>query len=213
VRTAAQCSLSRLPRTRHGFRSAIALAHALSHAHIAAQTFVAARAPAEDPTVGRVCDFCSWRELTAADTFGRVENEYAVSASNLFKFTQHHGLILFKHHDPLTFSEPQLGGLLCAAQGWVHETRRQHASAAHPTLLWNALPRAGASQFHGHAQVTMSESETPFPQAARAVAAAAAYAAAHPMRAGRYAVDVAAAHGALGCALRKCSACRGAVSS
>ena len=66
----------------------------------------------EDPTLGKGCDFCSWQELTARDSFGRIENEHAVTGSNLFKFTQHHGLVLFKHHDPLSFTEAQLGGLL-----------------------------------------------------------------------------------------------------
>jgi len=51
------------------------------------QTFTAAKL--EDPTQGRGCDFCQWRELTAADTFGRVENAHAVSASNLFKISRH----------------------------------------------------------------------------------------------------------------------------
>lgn len=42
---------------------------------------------AADPlAAGRPCDFCSWRELTAADTWGRVEGPHAVSASNLFKY-------------------------------------------------------------------------------------------------------------------------------
>jgi hypothetical protein len=125
-----------------------------------------------------------------------------VTASNLFKFTAHHGLVLFKHHDPVAFTEPQLGGLLAAAQGWAHAAHGAHPDTArHPTLLWNALPRSGASQFHGHAQVVMSQA--PLPEAAAAAAAAAAYeAAALEQRggaaAGCYAADVAAAHGALG---------------
>jgi hypothetical protein len=161
------------------------------------QTFTAARSAAlEDPTVGRGCDFCSWRELTAADAFGRCENEHAVTASNLFKFTAHHGLVLFKHHEPLAFSEPQLGGLLSAAQGWAHAAHAAHPDTArHPTLLWNALPRSGASQFHGHAQVVMTAA--PLPEAVAAAAAAAAYDA-DVLSAGAYAADVAAAHGALG---------------
>lgn len=49
-------------------------------------------------------DFCQWQDYTAADTFGRFETEYAVTASNLFKYCQPcHGLVLFKHHDPLHF--------------------------------------------------------------------------------------------------------------
>ena len=161
------------------------------------QTFTA-REALKDPTAGKGCDFCNWRELTAADTFGRVENAHAVSASNLFKISKHHGMVLFKHHDPLTFSEEQLEGLLAAAQGWVHAA----AAAApeehplHPILIWNALPRSGASQFHGHVQLMLKD--TPLPDQTRAVATAGAFAAAHPARAGCYEADVASAHGALG---------------
>ena len=162
------------------------------------QTFKAAAAAAlEDPTAGCECDFCLWRDYTAADGFGRVENEHAVTASNLFKITGHHGLVLFKHHAPLEFTAPQLGGLLSAAQGWVHAAHAATPAAAHPLLLWNALPRSGASQFHGHAQVVMSEAG-PLPDVARRDAAAASYSAAHPARAGRYAADLAAGHAALG---------------
>ena len=32
-----------------------------------------------------------------------------------------------------------------------------HPGARHPLLLWNCLPRAGASQFHGHLQVALSQ--------------------------------------------------------
>lgn len=35
-----------------------------------------------------------------------------MSASNLFKISALHGVLLFKHHDPLAFSEAQLLSLL-----------------------------------------------------------------------------------------------------
>jgi hypothetical protein len=162
------------------------------------QTFKAARESLEDPTAGKGCDFCNWRELTAQDTFGRVENTHAVSASNLFKISKHHGLVLFKHHDPLQFSEEQLAGLLEASQGWVHAAAAAHPEEhpLHPLLIWNALPRSGASQFHGHVQLLLNDAA--LPDLARAAATAGAYAREHPARAGRYEADVAAAHGALG---------------
>lgn len=46
-----------------------------------------------------------------------------------------------------------------------------------PFLLWNCLPRAGASQYHGHAQVALTRA--PLPQQAQLAAAAARYADAH----------------------------------
>lgn len=43
---------------------------------------------------------------------------------------------------------------------WVMHVQRAsaaHPTALHPLLIWNTLPRAGASQYHGHAQVMLSE--------------------------------------------------------
>ena len=49
------------------------------------------------------------------------------------------------------------------------------AAALRPFLLWNCLPRAGASQFHGHAQTMLSR--TAVPQQTHLARAAAQYAA------------------------------------
>lgn len=44
---------------------------------------------------------------------------HSVTASNLFKYCQPaHGLVLFKHHQPLEFSLAQLSDLLNTARGW-----------------------------------------------------------------------------------------------
>lgn len=88
----------------------------------------------------------------------RVERQHAVSASNLFKYCQPcHGLILFKHHHPLQFSLPQLSDLLLAAEEWFARASAAEPLARHPFFLWNCGARAGASQFHGHAQVALSQ--------------------------------------------------------
>lgn len=154
----------------------------------------ASRAAVEDPTVGKGCDFCSWSELTATDAFGRVENEHCVTASNLFKITRHHGLVLFKHHHPLEVSREQLGGLLDAAQQWVHRTHACSPDDAQwPLLMWNTGPRSGASQYHGHAQMVMNHA--PLPDVARRQAAAAAFAAAQQRAADDDAHEAAPAEG------------------
>eukprot|EP00887_Chlorella_sp_A99_P007270 scaffold2.g7270.t1 len=163
------------------------------------QTFSAPTSPA-DPTIGRGCDFCDWQALTAADTWGRVERPHAVSASNLFKYVAPaQGVVLFKHHNPLEFSMEQLGDLLGVAHGWFEAAAEaavaegQAPAELHPLLVWNCLARAGASQYHGHAQVMLSGA--PFPEQARAAAAAARYAAQH----GRpYLPDLHAVHEAAG---------------
>ena len=85
-----------------------------------------------------------------------------MTASNLFKYCQPcHGLVLFKHHQPLEFSLPQLADLLLCARSWFWAVHSAHPAAAHPFFLWNCGARAGASQFHGHAQVTLSEVRDP----------------------------------------------------
>lgn len=97
-----------------------------------------------------------WQTLTAEDKgFGRIDLPHAVTGSNLFKYAEpYHGVVLFKHHDPLQFSSGQLADLLRAGQLWFEACQRQHGGAPlHPFYLWNCLPRAGASQYHGHAQV------------------------------------------------------------
>lgn len=167
--------------------------------------------------------------------FGRVENERAVTASNLFKVCQPgHAVVIFKRvHDPLAFrcacacsgcglqltvdlvlcphgsmcsgllsrgqrvSEARcillasnakaafrLGAadttiadrnpaffhvlsagadvldLLSASHEWFSRALGHitgPSAGAEPLLLWNCLPRAGASQFHGHAQLLLTE--------------------------------------------------------
>ena len=108
--------------------------------------------------IGAAGSDCVLSDIPAEDTFGRVELEHAVTASNLFKYCKPcHGLVLFKHHHPLRFGLPQLADLLLAADGWVERAAAAHPSARHPFLLWNCGARSGASQFHGHAQVALSQ--------------------------------------------------------
>lgn len=50
------------------------------------------------------CDFCRYKEMTAFDSFGRIESQHAVAVSNVFKYEAYHGLILLKKHDALAFN-------------------------------------------------------------------------------------------------------------
>lgn len=153
-----------------------------------------------------------------------------MTASNLFKYCQPaHGLVLFKHHQPLEFNLEQLSDLLQTAQGWfdVRDTcapcrtpltfkhiqpiifvslsppltpqtaSAAHPEAQHPLLIWNVLHRAGASQYHGHAQVLLSDA--PFPTPAAHAAAAAAYQTRHGVAALDDQLAVADALGLLQC--------------
>lgn len=109
-----------------------------------------------DPTNnGAKCDFCSWPTLTATDPgFQRIELPHAVTGSNLFKYAEpSHGIVLFKHHQPLEFSQEALADMLDASWLWFQASHKLNPRAVEPFFLWNCLPRAGASQYHGHAQV------------------------------------------------------------
>jgi hypothetical protein len=95
-----------------------------------------------------------------------------VTASNLFKYcAPHHGLLLFKRHHPLEFTSDEVHQLLGCGARWfeaaaealpatppiVSPNLKVHEPSLHAFLLWNCMARAGASQFHGHAQVVLSQ--------------------------------------------------------
>eukprot|EP00195_Chlamydomonas_chlamydogama_P000502 CAMPEP_0202919522 /NCGR_PEP_ID=MMETSP1392-20130828/76056_1 /ASSEMBLY_ACC=CAM_ASM_000868 /TAXON_ID=225041 /ORGANISM="Chlamydomonas chlamydogama, Strain SAG 11-48b" /LENGTH=480 /DNA_ID=CAMNT_0049612915 /DNA_START=177 /DNA_END=1620 /DNA_ORIENTATION=+ len=154
-----------------------------------------------DPTKGGLnCDFCNWQELTAEDTFGRIELPHAVTGSNLFKYAEPcHGLVLFKHHDPLSFSLEQLADFMTVSDVWFQRSAQEHPDARHGFFIWNALARAGASQYHGHGQLMLSR--VPVPTQSSLSAAAAQHTSLHGTC---YYQDLLAAHRAAGL-LRSCA--------
>jgi len=138
------------------------------------QTFV--RAAIADAHAAPPCDFCAWQEYTAVSTFGRFQNAHAITAANLFPFRGQHGLAIFRHHDALTITEAQLGGLLDVASDWFAAAAAAAGpAAAEPQLLWNSGPRSGASQAHGHAQLLLLDA--PLPEVASRRAASQRFAA------------------------------------
>ncbi|KAF5830456.1 hypothetical protein DUNSADRAFT_14553 [Dunaliella salina] len=93
-----------------------------------------------DPTGGGGgnCDFCNATELTAQDSFGRVERPHAISGSNLFKYGEpFHGLAVFKHHDPLNWNTEQLADLLAVSASWFEAAQEAYA-ASHKQGLQDA---------------------------------------------------------------------------
>ncbi|GLI67736.1 hypothetical protein VaNZ11_011938 [Volvox africanus] len=162
------------------------------------QTFKEDAACLVDPTDGgRKCDFCNWQTLTAEDTWGRIERPHAVTGSNLFKYGEPaHGLVLFKHHDPLRFSRKQLGDFLAVSADWFTAAAVVHPDARHPFFIWNCGPRAGASQFHGHGQLMLTT--LPVPAQARLTQQSKLHAQAHPGTSIYH--DMVQAHAAVGLA-------------
>jgi hypothetical protein len=94
-------------------------------------------------------------ELTPEDTFGRVESEHCVTASNIAKFDGYHGLVIFKERHPLRFTREQIHDYIDTGDKWAALAHRSDPSAKYYLFLWNCLWRAGASLLHGHAQVLL----------------------------------------------------------
>jgi hypothetical protein len=99
--------------------------------------------------------FDSPLELTPEDTFGRIESEWCVTASNVAKFDGLHGLVIFKEKHPLRFTREQIHDYLNTGERWAAQAHREDPSAKYYFFLWNCLWRAGASLLHGHAQVLL----------------------------------------------------------
>lgn len=134
------------------------------------QQFVQTGNKASDTGVSKACDFCSWDVLTAEDDFGRIEGEYCVTASNLFKYVApYQAVCLFKHHDPLSFSLDMLTDMFNVSHAWFdrcymdHHDRREEGlrSRLYPLIVWNCGGRSGASQVHGHSQLLVSDRQFP----------------------------------------------------
>lgn len=70
-----------------------------------------------------------------------MENEHAVTASNLFKISGFHGVLLFKHHDPLAFSEAQLLSLLASHFCFVFPPKlTRHTTSPRPGSTLTPAP-------------------------------------------------------------------------
>ena len=141
-------------------------------------------------------DFDDPEHLTPADTFGRVQGKHVLSASNVAKADGWHGLGIFTRHDPLAIDADLVTDILNVAAEWALRAHAEDAEARHFFLLWNCLPRAGASLIHGHTQMTLSR-EMPHARVALWHEAAARY----RRETGRaYFADLVATYRALGLA-------------
>lgn len=115
----------------------------------------------------QACDFCSWETLTAQDTFGRIEGQYCVTGSNLFKYIgPYQAVCAFKHHDPLQFSFDALCDVFNVSSRWFQACDNDYAQKRgsgelYPMIVWNCNVRSGASQVHGHTQLLYSS--VPYP--------------------------------------------------
>jgi hypothetical protein len=93
---------------------------------------------------------------TPADTFGRVQGKFSVTASNIAKYDAYHGMIIFHDYNPLHFEKEEIVDYLDTGWRWAEKVHKGDPSARYYFFLWNCLRRAGASLLHGHAQVTLA---------------------------------------------------------
>jgi hypothetical protein len=78
------------------------------------------------------------------------------AASNVAKADGWHAVLIFDNHAPLAVDTQAIHDLLATAEAWAARVREHDLAARYLFLGWNCLWRAGASQVHGHAQVTLS---------------------------------------------------------
>ncbi len=135
---------------------------------------------------------------TPEDPFGRIHGQFGVSAANVAKYDAHHGLVIFREHNPLRFSRASLFDYLDIAQRWLKAANELDSQALYPIIIWNCLWRAGASVTHGHLQVALTR-EMHYPKVERLRRAAQAYG---QQEGSDYFQDWFQAHADVGCAQR-----------
>ncbi len=93
---------------------------------------------------------------TPEDIFGRVTGKFSVSASNVAKYDEFSGLVVFNDHNPLVVEAEKVVDYLDVAWRWLEAAHRAEPSARFPFVLWNCLWKSGASLIHGHLQMVLA---------------------------------------------------------
>jgi hypothetical protein len=100
--------------------------------------------------------FANPGEMTPENSFGRVAGKHCITASNVARYEGLHGLVIFNEFHPLKFSREQVVDYLDTAWEWAGKAHQENPAAKYFLLTWNCLWRAGASIYHGHAQVSLA---------------------------------------------------------
>ncbi len=93
---------------------------------------------------------------TTEDTFGRIEGRYCITASNIAKCDELHGLVIFNNSHPLKWGQDEVADYIDIAWKWALKAHSVHPLNKYFFFCWNCLWRSGASINHGHAQMTLS---------------------------------------------------------
>lgn len=100
--------------------------------------------------------FCEPLHNTPADTFGRIEGKYSLTASNIAKYDGFHGVVIFREHDPLAFTGEVVADAIDVSRQWISKCHEEDPQAVYPFFMWNCLWKSGASIPHGHAQISLT---------------------------------------------------------
>ena len=101
-------------------------------------------------------NFARPRENTPEDTFGRIQGQYCITASNIAKCDGQHGLVIFNEHHPLHFNEAEVIDYLDTAWRWAETAHRANPANKYFFYSWNCLWRSAASLTHGHNQMMLT---------------------------------------------------------
>lgn len=101
------------------------------------------------------CDFCNYTSFTAEDLFGRIESKHSFTAANAFKYDAWHALVITREHHPLNWSEDVFLDAMSVAMQWYDKVHSVDIRYKLPTLLWDLLPHASASQVHPHLHINL----------------------------------------------------------
>lgn len=93
---------------------------------------------------------------TPEDTFGRLQGRHCVTASNIAKCDELHGLVIFKNPHPLKWGADEVSDYIDTAWRWAQTAHAVHPLNRYFFFCWNCLWRSGASINHGHAQMMLS---------------------------------------------------------
>ncbi|KXJ15889.1 uncharacterized protein LOC110236748 [Exaiptasia diaphana] len=110
-------------------------------------------------TSSKDCDFCNYKIMTAKDPFGSIESKYSVTVANTFKIEKFHGLMLWKHHNPMNFTKEQIVDFLDIALKWFNKAYEADKNYEYPHIYWDSLTKASASQIHPHVHLTLASGQ------------------------------------------------------
>lgn len=92
---------------------------------------------------------------TAEDSFGRLERPLSYTAANTFKYDRWHTLIVSRNHDTLHLTEDELADMFELTQQWFAKVYSIEPMYTCPEMIWDAMPKSGASQMHTHLQASL----------------------------------------------------------